>query len=92
VLNEVGAPSGSGITRNLSSSGVAFEVLETLKPGADVELTIQWPVALNGSVPLKLVIEGRVAWTQGGLAGVRISRREFRTQSKANAAGSSPLP
>lgn len=92
VLNEAEAAAGAGTTRNLSSSGVAFEVLETLRPGAYVELAIEWPVALNGSVPLKLVVVGRVAWNEGGLAAVRMRRFEFHTQGKATVSGGFALP
>jgi hypothetical protein len=86
VLDEEGA-AGSGTTLNLSSSGVAFDVVEALQLGAHVELAIQWPVALNGRIPLKLMVEGHVAWNEGGLAAVRMSRCEFRTQGKTSSGG-----
>ena len=92
VLKKVGATAGAGATRNLSGNGVAFEVLETLQPGAYVELAIHWPVALDGSIPLKLVVVGCVAWNQGGLAAVRIRRFQFRTQGKAAVSGGIALP
>jgi PilZ domain len=91
VLGEEEAAAGSGTTLNLSSSGVAFDGVEALKLGAHVELAIQWPVALNGRIPLKLMVEGLVTWNHGGLAAIRMSRCEFRTQRK-NAPGGSALP
>jgi PilZ domain len=82
VLSEPGPTKGSGTTRNLSSSGVAFEVPEILPPGSFVELAIQWPVPLNGSVALRLVVQGSVTWNRSGIAAIRISRSQFRTQRK----------
>jgi hypothetical protein len=91
-LLDEGGWEGSGITRNLSSGGVAFELAETLPPGAHVELTIQWPVTLNGHVPLNLLVEGYVAWNGHGLAAVRTVRCQFRTRGKTMASGGSALP
>ena len=92
VLDKNGAADGSGVTRNLSSGGVAFEPSGELPPGTHVELTIDWPVALGGSVPLKLVIRGHVAWYAGGVVAVSIRRCQFRTQSRVAAAGGFALP
>ena len=83
LFNETRITVGSGATRNLSSNGVAFEVLESMQPGKFVELEIQWPVALEGDVPLKLVVQGPVVWNEGDLAAIRITRLQFRTQPKA---------
>ena len=84
---------GSGMTRNLSSGGVAFEVTDKLEPGSSVELVIQWPVALRGTTPLELVVRGSVAWNQADVAAVRMTRTEFRGQRKASGAGGGfPLP
>jgi len=87
ILAGNGELPGSGRTRNLSSSGVAFEVEGELQIGAYVELAIQWPVALDGNVPLKLVVRGEVVWNVGGWAAIRTTRCEFRTQRKAAAPG-----
>ena len=86
-----GELAGSGRTRNLSSSGIAFEVEGELQIGAYVELAIQWPVALDGNVPLKLVVRGEVVWHAAGWAAIRTTRCEFRTQRKAAASGSLTL-
>ena len=77
------------MTRNLSSGGIAFEFGGELKPGTSVELTIQWPVLLHGNVPIKLVVRGQIAWSEGCLAALRITRSHFRTQRRAMASGGS---
>src|SRR6478672_10406502 len=84
--------SGSGTTRDLNTGGVCFEIQEMLRPGGRVELTIQWPVALRRSVPLQLVVEGRIAWGGDGVAAVRTSRCHFRTALKAMASSGFALP
>jgi hypothetical protein len=91
ALDEEGV-SGSGTTRDLNSGGVCFEIQETLRPGARVELTIQWPVAQRGSIPMQLVVEGRIARSGNGVAAVRTSRCHFRTELKAMASGGFALP
>lgn len=71
---------GSGKTVNMSSRGIAFETGDLLKMGAFVELAITWPVLLNQSCPLKLVVTGRVVRTGVGLMAIRMERYEFKTQ------------
>ena len=83
--------SGTGKTINFSGGGVAFEGGEALKPGSSVELAIAWPVMLNSSCPLKLVVTGKVVRSSAALTAVRMERYEFRTQGvramQARAAG-----
>jgi len=91
VLGEEGEM-GCGTTRDLSCGGVAFDLQESLQPGARVELTIEWPVALRGSVPLQLVVDGRIAWCANGVAAIRTSRCQFRQRAKIMTVGGSELP
>jgi hypothetical protein len=73
--------SGFGTTINMSSSGVLFTADRDLRPGMRLEVSISWPVALNGQVPLKLVARGRVVRSAQGVAAIEISQHEFRTQA-----------
>jgi PilZ domain-containing protein len=86
------AQSGTGKTINLSGGGIAFEIDEVLMPGAAIELAIAWPVLLNKTCPLKLVVTGKVVRSDAMLTAVRMERYEFRTQGvrtlQAMAAGS----
>jgi len=52
------AETGTGKTRNISSGGVWFTTEQTLTPGMPVELSLNWPVLLNDSCPMKLMIYG----------------------------------
>jgi hypothetical protein len=45
-----------------------------------VELSVNWPVLLNDSCPMKLMIYGCVARSNQRGAAVIIERYEFRTQ------------
>jgi hypothetical protein len=73
------ARAGNGKTVDLSSSGILFSTVDSLKPGSFVELSIHWPVLLNQSCPLKLVVNGRVIRSESGLTAMRLDRYEFRT-------------
>jgi len=49
-----------------------------------VELSMNWPVLLNDSCPMKLMIYGCVIRTNDRGAAVAIERYEFRTQGTRN--------
>lgn len=70
--------SEKGRTRTMSSTHVWLEYDKVLRLGVLVELAVMWPVCLDGRVPLKLIIAGRVAQVQGKYAKVEILRHEFR--------------
>jgi c-di-GMP-binding flagellar brake protein YcgR len=78
------AETGVGRTRNISSGGVWFTTENILTAGMPVELSVNWPVLLNDSCPMKLMIYGCVVRSTEKGAAVAIERYEFRTQgSKA---------
>jgi hypothetical protein len=74
------AETGVGKTVNVSSGGVWFTAENTLTAGMPVELSMNWPVLLNDSCPMKLMIYGCVIRSSGKSAAVSIERYEFRTQ------------
>ena len=74
------AETGSGKTTNISSSGVWFTTENMLTTGMPVELSMNWPVLLNDSCPMKLMIYGCVVRSNEKGAAVAIERYEFRTQ------------
>ena len=74
---------GTGTTVDISSGGIAFVANESFKIGAHVELSVGWPMLLNGSCPMQLVIEGRVVRSNGSLTAIRMDRHEFRTQRRS---------
>jgi hypothetical protein len=74
------AETGSGKTANISSGGVWFTTENILTAGMPVELSMNWPVLLNDSCPMKLMIYGCVVRSTDRGAAVAIERYEFRTQ------------
>ena len=74
------AETGVGRTLNISSGGVWFSTETMLTSGMPVELSMNWPVLLNDSCPMKLMIYGCVVRSNERGAAVAIERYEFRTQ------------
>lgn len=70
---------GSGRTIDLSSSGLAFTADRPLLTGEKLNVSILWPVLLDGGVQLQLTISGKVVRTNGLTAALQIKRHEFRT-------------
>jgi PilZ domain len=87
------AETGVGRTLNISSGGVWFSTENMLTSGMPVELSMNWPVLLNDSCPMKLMIYGCVVRSNEKGAAVAIERYEFRTQgSRAFQQNSVPAP
>jgi hypothetical protein len=77
------AETGSGKTCNISSSGLWFTTESMLTSGMPIELSMTWPVLLNETCPMKLMIYGCVVRSNERGAAVAIERYEFRTQGRA---------
>lgn len=76
------AETGVGKSMNISSGGVWFTTENMLTTGMPVELSMTWPVLLNDSCPMKLMIYGCVVRSNERGAAVAIERYEFRTQGR----------
>jgi hypothetical protein len=71
---------GSGRLVDMSSSGVRFiAATGPLEPGRDIELSIQWPVPLDGGVELQMKATGTIVWSRGAEIALRLHHHEFRT-------------
>jgi hypothetical protein len=71
---------GMGKTIDMSGSGILFETEDPLEPGSIVELAIAWPVLLNKTCSLKLIVTGRVVRSGRAQAAIRMQGYEFRTK------------
>ena len=71
---------GSGTTLNISSRGILFTTAEKLPVGSRVDLSINWPVCLEDTCPLQLVVTGHVVRAESKQAVVRIDHYEFKTR------------
>lgn len=72
---------GTGYTKNMSRTSVWLHSDNLLPAGMTVQLGLSWPVLLENKTPLKLVIFGRTARTEGDCTLVHIASYEFRTRS-----------
>ena len=86
------AETGVGRTVNVSSGGVWFSTQNMLTSGMPVELSMTWPVLLNESCPMKLMIYGCVVRSNERGAAVAIERYEFRTQGSRTFQGTVAAP
>src|SRR5579872_162070 len=75
--------SGMGMTVDMASGGVGFLIEHQLLPGSFIELSISWPVLLNESCPMRLIVFGRVVRSAGKLTACTVDKYEFRTQGRA---------
>jgi hypothetical protein len=73
---------GAGNLLNISSGGIAFTTDAFVHPASLIELSIVWPILLQGMTPIKLVAVGRLARMEGHLIAVEVFRYEFRTAKK----------
>jgi hypothetical protein len=73
---------GAGQTVNIGSGGVCFAINKDLEPETYVELSISWPVLLDDSCPMRLIVFGRVLRSSGGKCACTVDKYEFRTQSR----------
>jgi len=86
------AETGVGRTMNISSVGGWFSTENMLTSGMPVELSMNWPVLLNDSCPMKLMIYGCVVRSNERGAAVAIERYEFRTQGSRAFQGTAAAP
>jgi hypothetical protein len=80
--------SSSGRTINLSSGGilVASQHLVSqceISVGTRIEMSIEWPVLLDGRIPLQFVAVGRVVRRGPFVFAVAFERHQFRTVKTA---------
>ena len=73
---------GSGTTVNISSRGVLFDANDRLPTRSAIELALHWPVLLQGSCGLKLVMRGRVVRANNKAIAMFEEFREFRTTGR----------
>ena len=71
---------GSGRTIDMSSSGLSFTADTALSIGQTLDVSIDWPVPLDGGVQLQIVASGVVVRTAGAVTAIRIERHDFRTR------------
>lgn len=72
------ARSGSGLTLNMSTTGVSFRCRKPLPEGAHIEMVIDWPARYGGIYPVELLVTGFVVRSDHHLTAIRVTSRKFR--------------
>jgi hypothetical protein len=87
VLSADGRPGrcGTGRTSDISSTGVHVSTVRRLPLGKGVELSISWPLLLDGQCPLNLVVTGTVVRAEDTCAAIRIYRYKYKTRQRSDA-------
>jgi len=73
---------GTGTTLDMGSGGMAFVTEHPLLVGAFIELSISWPVLLEDSCPMRLIVFGRILRSAGRQTACTVDKYEFRTQAR----------
>jgi hypothetical protein len=76
---------GSGKTIGISRTTVLFQSNDTVPEGSRIEMFVPWPVRLNGTVPLNLVIDGTTVRSRNECVNLAIHQYEFRTRCQSKA-------
>jgi hypothetical protein len=74
---------GNGETIDIGSGGISFTMQGEAPPESYVELSISWPVLLDDTCAMRLIIFGRLLRSGSGRGVCTIDKYEFRTQAKA---------
>jgi hypothetical protein len=71
---------GVGRTNLMSSTELIFTSEQSIEPGMTAEISIAWPVLLDNSVRLQLILEGAIVRSEGRIAQVRIAKYYYKTR------------
>src|SRR5579871_3203886 len=73
---------GVGHTLNMSSGGLLVSGEQEVIAGSRLEINVEWPLLLDGAVPLQLVAHGKVVRCGGSLFALSFAQYQFRTMAK----------
>jgi hypothetical protein len=78
---------GAGRTVDISSRGLRIAAEHKVRVGLRLDVSIEWPILLDGVVELSLVATGRVVRVWESSFALELSQHEFRTvKRKSNSA------
>jgi hypothetical protein len=72
---------GTGVTREMSTTGLSFRARKPLPIGAHVELIVDWPAKYANDQPIDLQLTGFVVRSDNHRTAVRVTSRRFRINS-----------
>jgi len=73
---------GVGQTLNMSSGGLLVSSPDEVSTGSKLEVNVEWPLLLNGSVPLQLVAHGKVVRCGSSTFAIEFAQYQFRTMGR----------
>ena len=73
---------GVGQTLNMSSGGLLVSAQHEVSAGLRLEVNVEWPLLLNGRVPLQLVAHGKVVRCGGSIFAIAFAQYQFRTMGR----------
>ena len=69
---------GEGVTCNVGSDGLLMKTTCVFPQGRRIELSLDWPAMLDGRLPLRLDISGKILWSNVRGTAVKILSYEYR--------------
>lgn len=79
VSQKGGVPrTGTGLTCEMSSTGLSFHCRKPLPVGAHVEIVIDWPAKYGDLYPVDLQLTGFVLRSEPGRTAVKMTSHRFR--------------
>jgi hypothetical protein len=92
-LGRMGGVVGVGHTLDLSSSGILVESRQQrVSVGSRLEVSVDWPIMLDGTSPLQVVVRGRVVRSERFRFAVSFQGHQFRTMKRAPGSFSPTFP
>ena len=70
--------SGSGLTLEMSTTGLSFRLRRQLPVGAHIEIVVDWPAKYADTYPIDLQITGFVVRSDASRAAICMTSRKFR--------------
>jgi len=74
---------GSGLTRDISTSGLSFRTRKPLPVGSHIELVVEWPAKYGDQQTIDLQLTGFIVRSDSGRTAVRITSHRFRIDSQS---------
>ena len=69
---------GTGITREISTTGLSFRTRKPLPIGSHVEMIVDWPAKYSEDQPIDLQLTGFIVRSDSHRTAVRVTSRRFR--------------
>jgi hypothetical protein len=73
---------GVGHTLNMSSGGLLVSAEHEVSAGLRLEVNVEWPLLLDGAIPLQLVALGKVVRCGGSMFAISFAQYQFRTKGR----------